>query len=185
MTDKHKVFISYHHKNDEGYKKRFEDLFTEQTDTIVSKAVQDGDIDPTISDDRARQLIRNNNIQDSTVTVVLIGAHTYTRKHIDWEIGSSIRGTKASTRSGLLGILLPSHPDFKRSGGVRNKLLSQRLVDNFKCDYAQLQKWSEDSAEVKRWIHQAFLNRDKINPDNSEIGYKKNHKIIDITTLNP
>ena len=59
-----------------------------------------------------RQQIRDNFIRDATVTVVLIGPCTWQRKHVDWEIGSSLRKTKRNSRCGLLGILLPNHPNF-------------------------------------------------------------------------
>ena len=49
-------------------------------------------------------------LKDSTVTVVLIGEETWKRKHVDWEIGSSLRQTQNNSRSGLLGIILPTYP---------------------------------------------------------------------------
>ena len=109
-TQRHKVFVSYHHANDQYYRNEFEKLFVDIHDVMVSKSVQIGDIDPGLSDDRIRQKIRDEYLRDSTVTVVLIGEQTWQRKHVDWEIGSSIRQTEYSSRSGLLGIILPSYP---------------------------------------------------------------------------
>lgn len=44
----HKVFVSYHHQNDWYYRDEFETIFS---NVIISKSVQDGDIDPNLSDD--------------------------------------------------------------------------------------------------------------------------------------
>ena len=99
MNDRHKVFVSYHHANDQEYRNLFEGLFSFIHNIIVSKSVQIGDIDPNLKVDTIRQKIRDEYLRDSTVTVVLVGAETWKRKHVDWEIGASIRC------SGLLGIL--------------------------------------------------------------------------------
>ena len=48
------------------------------------------------------------------MTIVLIGPCTWQRKHVDWEIGASLRKTRKNSRCGLLGILLPNHPDYKK-----------------------------------------------------------------------
>lgn len=47
---------------------------------------------------------------DTTVLVVLVDPKTKCRMHVDWEISSAL-STKVGD-SGLLGILLPSHPDY-------------------------------------------------------------------------
>ena len=62
---------------------------------IVDRSVEDGDIDDTnLSTETIRQKIRDDFIADATVTVVLIGPCTWQRKHVDWEIGSSLRATQ-------------------------------------------------------------------------------------------
>ena len=109
QTNKHKVFISFHHE-DQTYKNQFVQMMGKD---LVDKSVEDGDID----DDRLltetiRQKIRDDFITEATVTVVLIGPCTWQRKHVDWEIGSSLRDTKKNSRCGLLGILLPDHPNY-------------------------------------------------------------------------
>lgn len=105
QVPKHKVFVSFHHQ-DQGYK----DLFTQiMGDDIVDKSVEDGDInDSNVPTNTIRQQIRDEFIRDATVTVVLIGPCTWQRKHVDWEVGSSLRRTRRNSRCGLLGILLPT-----------------------------------------------------------------------------
>ena len=84
---RHKVFVSYHHKNDQKYRNDFEDLFANQHDIMISKSVQIGDIDTNLKTDTIRQKIRDEYLRDSTVTIVLIGSQTWQRKHVDWKLG--------------------------------------------------------------------------------------------------
>ena len=98
MTKKHKVFISYHHKNDEHYKNRFINDFAATFEGFISKSVEGGDINPLLQTDTIRQQIRDKFIRDATVAVVLIGNETWKRKHVDWEISSCIRQTQYNSR---------------------------------------------------------------------------------------
>jgi hypothetical protein len=165
-STKHKVFISFHHAADELYKNRFEYLFAGQYDIVVNKSVQIGEIDPFLTTETVRQKIRDEYLKDTTVTVVLIGKETWKRKHVDWEISSSIRDTKYNSRSGLLGILLPTYP-FYSPNKYNPYTIPPRLYDNIKCGFADIYLWNEDPLKVKQWIHNAFEKRFSVLPDNS------------------
>ena len=52
--------------------------------------------------------IRRNYMDDSTVTILLIGTCTHSHRYVDWEISSSLRQRENLVPNGLLGILLPS-----------------------------------------------------------------------------
>ena len=168
MTERHKVFVSYHHDNDQGDRNLFENLFSDFYDIMVSQSVQIDDIDPNLNVDAVRQQIRDEYLSDSTVTVVLVGAETWKRKHVDWEISASIRKTKSNPRSGLLGILLPTYP---RPDGDPTKYsrytIPPRLYDNIECDFAKIYNWSKDPDVVQQRIHEAFKRRNQVNPNNS------------------
>lgn len=166
MTNRHKVFVSYHHANDQAWRDKFEKLFVDQHGIMVSKSVQIGDIPDNLMTEAIRRRVRDEYLRDSTVTVVLIGAETWKRKHVDWEIGSSIRNTMYNPRSGLLGILLPSYPGYA-TNSYDPKTIPPRLNDNIECGFAKIYKWSNNPAEVQQWIHEAFLRRNQVNPDNS------------------
>lgn len=170
---RHKVFVSYHHANDQAYRDLFEELFAEQHDIMVSKSVQDGDIDENLPAETIRQKIRDEYLRDSTVTVVLIGTETWKRKHVDWEIGTSLRETEYSSRSGLLGILLPTYPGYKERKYDRHTI-PPRLFDNLENKFATLHLWNEDPATVQKWVHEAFERRNKIKPDNLRASFGKN-----------
>lgn len=166
MNNRHKVFVSYHHANDQYYKNRFETLFADIYDTMVSKSVKEGDIAQNLKTDTIRQKIRDKYLADSTVTVVLVGTETWKRKHVDWEIGSSIRDTRKSDRSGLLGILLPTYPGFS-TNTYDPHTIPPRLHDNIECCFAKIYGWSENPNDVQSWIHEAFKRRKENPPPNN------------------
>ncbi|SGZ04023.1 TIR domain-containing protein [Moritella viscosa] len=175
LTNRHKVFVSYHHANDQYYRDRFEQLFSSAYDIMVSKSVQIGDINTYLPTDTIRQKIRDEYLRDSTVTVVLIGSDTWKRKHVDWEIGSSIRNTQFNPRSGLIGILLPTYPrPFSEPNSYTHNTIPPRLHDNIQCGFAKIYNWSEDPQSMHDWIHEAFEKRNKINPDNSYDSFVNN-----------
>ena len=171
--DKHKVFISYHHDNDQYYYNKLDALFG--GDFFVNKSVKDGDIDDNMKTDTIRQKIRDEYLSDTTVTIVLIGAETWKRKYIDWEISSSIRDTEKNPRSGLIGIILPTYPrnDIQH---YNKHTIPPRLADNIDCKFAKIYNWTENPIELMKWIEDAFQNRNNPNclPDNSRSMFGKN-----------
>jgi|SRR5208283_231352 len=171
-TKVHKVFVSYHHDNDQFYRDEFEKILRDSGISII-KSVQLGDIDPELKTETVRQKIRDEYLRDSTVTVVLVGKDTWRRKHIDWEIGSSIRNTEYNPRSGLLGILLPSYPLFKENQ-YDPHTIPPRLYYNLKNDFAKMYPWNTSPTTLQNWIHQAFEQRNKILPDNSYDSFVNN-----------
>jgi len=173
MSNRHNVFISYHHANDEYYKNEFERLFSGPYGIFETKAVSDGDIDPyNIKTETTRQKIRDEYIRNATVTVVLIGTETWKRKHVDWEISTSIRATVYNSRNGLLGILLPTRSDSALHYDAHT--IPPRLYDNIACGFASIYNWSTDPSEVQNWIHRAFLRRKEVNPNNSRDSFAQN-----------
>lgn len=172
MTQRHKVFISFH-SADLDYKIRFEQIFANYHEVIISRSVSEGDIDDGLKTETVRQKIRDEYLRDSTVTVVLVGAKTWQRKHVDWEISSSIRHTQYNHRSGLLGILLPTHPNYFENNHHPG-LIPPRLHDNVVCGYADIRKWTENPVLVQGWIHEAFKKRETELPNNSFASFVNN-----------
>lgn len=169
---RHKVFISFHHE-DQSYKNWFVHMMG---GNIVDRSIEDGDIDDdNLPTDTIRQKIRDEFIRDATVTVVLIGPCTWQRKHVDWEIGSSLRKTRSNSRCGLLGILLPNHPDLGKSSYSPNRI-PPRLADNCNGEdrYASVYDWRRAPSTIRTWIHEAFERRDGTPPDNSRPQFRKN-----------
>lgn len=167
----HKVFISYYHEDDQEYKNR---LVQALDSKFVDKSVSQGDIhDERLPLDEIRRIIRDEHISDATVTVVLIGCCTWQRKHVDWEISASIIDRRNNERCGLLGILLPTHLDYRKRPQDRNKkLIPQRLARNVGGDkpFAMIYDWPNNglSKKILPKIHAAYLRRNKTPwPDNN------------------
>ena len=103
----HKVFISHHHRNDQSYKESLS-RFGEENGIFLDRSVDTGDIPDELSDERIRENIRDEYLRDSTVTILLVGIDTWRRKHIDWEIYSSMFDGRVNKKSGVLVINLPT-----------------------------------------------------------------------------
>ena len=106
----HKVFISYHHSTDQQYKEELVE-FGERYSIFVDRSVDTGDIPDAWSDEQIRRAIRDQYLRDSTVTLVLVGTETRRRKHVDWEIHSSMYDGSVNKRSGIVVINLPGISD--------------------------------------------------------------------------
>ena len=177
MSKLHRVFVSYHHELDESYKTIFELRFGNKFGAVIPGSVKVGDIDPYLSTETIRQKIRDEYLRDTSVTVVLVGALSWQRKHVDWEIASSIRNTAVNPRSGLIGILLPAyyaHHFDGRWGKYNPMTIPPRLHDNIEAGFASIHSWSEDAAEVQGWIHQAYLRKSRVEPNNARESFAKN-----------
>lgn len=107
IATKHKVFTSYHHANDQWYKEELLRL-NKSHDIFIDSSVDTGDIDENLDDNTIRQKIRDEYLKDSSVTILLVGTETKNRKHIDWEMYSSMFDGTVNKKSGILVINLPS-----------------------------------------------------------------------------
>ena len=103
----HKVFITYHHDNDQAFKEVLLNLNARHS-IFVDKSVHAGDISDNLDDQAIRGIIRDDYLRDSTVTILLVGTETKGRKHVDWEVYSSMFDGTVNTKSGILVINLPS-----------------------------------------------------------------------------
>ncbi len=102
-----KTFISYHHENDQHYKEHLSNL-AYRYNVFEDCSVEVGEIDEELSSETIRRIIRDNYLRDTQVTILLCGTETRFRKHIDWEIKSSMIDGEVNKRSGILVINLPT-----------------------------------------------------------------------------
>ena len=178
QSPRHKVFVSYHHEQDQKYKDCFVEMMQ---DDMVDRSVKIGDIDSdNTKTDEVRRQIRDDFISDAKVTVVLIGRCTWRRKHVDWEIGASLIDRASNDRCGLLGIILPSHSNYGEQTYNRY-LIPPRLADNCggNAPFAQIYDWTENPTSIRQWIHTAFLRRNETPyPHNSrtQFGRDRNNR---------
>lgn len=102
-----KVFISYHHANDQWAKDHLVYL-NNQFNIFDDCSVNSGDIDDTfLTDEQIRVRVRDSYLRDTTVTIVLVGLETRFRKHVDWELYSSMRDSPRYAKSGIVLVPLP------------------------------------------------------------------------------
>lgn len=108
MIPKHKVFISYYHKDDQWYKNELLRI-NHQLDIFDNLSVDENDIDDTyMNSEMIRREIRDNYLQDSTVLILLCGKNTKYRKHIDWELHGAMYHSDINPQMGILVINLPT-----------------------------------------------------------------------------
>jgi len=169
---RHKVFISYCHDDDQYYRNRLQQLFGW---LFISKSVESGDINTDITTEYIKRLIQEDYISSSSVVLVLVGRRTWGRKHVDWEISAGLNKRVGEHYAGLLGLCLPTHPDYS-SDRPNPTIVPPRLVDNIHSGYAKLYNWTEKESSIKNYIKDAFQARisraDRI--DNSRLQFDNN-----------
>ncbi len=157
---KHKIFLSYYHKDDQNYRDYFESYFRH---TYITRSVQLGDINSDNSTEYIKRLIQEDYISDASVVVVLVGPRTRCRKHVDWEISAGLN-RKVGGCSGLLGILLPEFP-LTTDDKYRPSDLPPRLNDNVQTGYASLYWWKSvvnDANFLTKILDEAFDKRQTV-----------------------
>ena len=103
----HRVFISYHHSNDQWYKEELV-RWGVKNRIFIDDSVHPGDIPDNWDDERIRVTIRDEYLRTTSVTILLVGTQTWMRKHVDWELYSSMRDSEKNKKSGLVVVMLPS-----------------------------------------------------------------------------
>jgi len=98
--------------------------------------VNTGEISDFLSDEQIRQTIRDEYLKDSAVTIVLVGQETKRRKHVDWEIYSSMYNGKINKKSGILVINLPGTTEI----GIVTKQQEKDII------YPDVQCWEPISS---------------------------------------
>ena len=113
--DRHKVFISYYHNDDQEFKnllvnKVYYDYSKNECVSIFDDySVGNGDIDDTnLTDEQIRRKIRDEYMREATVLILLCGENTKNRKHIDWEIHTAMYNSEKNRQMGIIVINLPS-----------------------------------------------------------------------------
>lgn len=140
---RHKVFISYYHKDDQQYKDRLINMQEWNPQTWQSQSifddysVRENDIDDTgLTSEQIRCIIRDEYIKDATVLILLCGQNTKKRKHIDWEIHAAMYNSNVNPQMGILVINLPT--------------ISQSMISN---------------SESEKEIMGPFINWEPLNKD--------------------
>lgn len=156
---RHKVFISYHHA-DQQQVDAFIRQFDHLQDTFIARGLgreMPGDVIDSDDPEYVMRKIRELYLKDSTVTLVLVGSCTWARRYVDWEIqGSLRRPADGPPPNGLLGVVLPS-------AGTQPQA-PERLRINLKGPnatqgYARWYYYPQTKSELASWIEDAFQAR--------------------------
>lgn len=154
---RHKVFIAYY-EDDRVEVDAFVDRWAVREEVFIPKVLGISSSDDFINSDDTNYVmdrIRSKYLGDSTVTIVLIGICTHSRRYVDWEIKSSLRHGDVYTPNGLLGILLPS--------AGQGAYLPERFAANWntaevEC-YARYRYAPTSAMELRSWIEDAHAAR--------------------------
>ena len=157
---KRKVFISYHHDDQEEVEK-FVETFDDERKVFIARSLgvgmEQSIIDSTDTDYVMRR-IRELYLTDSTVTIVLMGRCTWARRYVDWEIQASLRSGTTVTPNGLLGIKLPSYT--KSGGYFPNRLnINLKQSDEQEDCYARRMEYPTRTESLSNAIDEAFERR--------------------------
>lgn len=202
---KRKVFITYHHQNDQGYKENLI-AFNRTHDIFVDASVDIGDIDDNLSSEAIRQKIRDEYLANSTVTILLVGTETKFRKHIDWELYSSMIDGRVNKKSGILVINLPTthctsfvaahqnekelvypdwqswmHVDTRTEYELRFPYMPDRIIDNLLKAEAKISviPWERLTNERLAFLIEAtFQDKDSCTYDMSREMRRSNHNPV-------
>ena len=160
LTPKRKVFISYYN-GDEIEARNFVSTFGGPLGVFTHRALGldfDNDLINSTNSEYVMRRIREEYLEDSTVTIVLIGTCTHSRRFVDREIKASLqRGSK--TPNGLLGILLSTAHRPNTPGRPEFPNLPDRFNENLTSGYAIYNYYPKASIELSGWIEQAFYAR--------------------------
>lgn len=154
---RHKCFISYHGADIDDvadFVETFNDVFIPR---VVGVSDSDHFKDPVNSEDEEyiKSQISAKYLSDSTVTILFVGACTWARKYVDWELSASLRNDSVNKRNGLMAITPADRS--------KNKLPA-RFTDNWSTGDSKYGRYyyhprSED--RLRDWIEDAFKSRDQ------------------------
>jgi hypothetical protein len=178
-----KVFISFHQK-DQTEVEDFIDRWAERGGLFIPKVLGVSDNDDIINSQNPEYVmsqIRTRYLGDSTVTMVLVGSCTHSRRYVDWELKASLRQGVNLIPNGVMGIILPS------CGA--NAYLPQRLEENWSkghqdC-YARYWIAPRTADELVEWVEDAHGARTSrahlIQNGSTMMGYNRRCEICRVT----
>jgi hypothetical protein len=150
---KRKVFIS-HYKGDRNEVDPFIDDFRDVFNLKILGANNNDEFINSTNTDYVMQCIREQYLGESTVTIVLLGSCTHSRRYVDWETKSSLQQGKILP-NGLIGIALP--------GQVNFVYVPDRLAVNWESGHGNCYArcWKYPSSEQKLWkmVEEAHQSR--------------------------
>lgn len=153
---KRKVFIS-HYRGDRDEVDAFLEQFANRDKVFTPYVLGANDNDDFINStdpDYVMKKTREKYLQDTTVTIVLIGRCTHSRRYVDWELKSSLsQGVYAL--NGVIGIVLPSQ---NNAAYLPPRLEANWNKDNKFC-YARYWSYPNSAEALAKHIEDAYSAR--------------------------
>ncbi|WP_349309764.1 TIR domain-containing protein [Microbacterium sp. MM2322] len=152
---RHKCFVSYHVAD----LLEVETFVTDFGSEFIPRSVgvtEEDDFVESNDTDYIKRRIREKYLADSTVTIVLLGAGTWGRKFVDWEISSSLRNDAVNRRSGLLVLPLPS---MNNSAHLPDRVGDNWVKNNEAASYAYYRSYPATLESLRTSIESAFQAR--------------------------
>ncbi|CAK2803572.1 TIR domain-containing protein [Vibrio splendidus] len=158
---KRNVFISYYH-GDQVAVNEFVRIFGRELNVFSPCMLAEGqrftdDIINSTNPAYVMQQIRNKYFGHSTVTIVLLGDCTHSRRYVDWEIKASLQrgGVGGQLPHGLMAINLCKQ---NSSQYIPPKFWDNWKKGNTDC-YAPFYYYPNTADELRGWIEDAFHAR--------------------------
>lgn len=153
---RHKCFVTYHGADIDGVTDFVEDFNDVFIPRIIGVSDSDHFKDPVNSEDEEyiKSQIGSKYLSDSTVTILYVGSCTWSRKYVDWELSSTLRGGVVNKRNGLLAITPADRS---------TNTLPSRFADNFAKDnskYARYIYYPQSESALRSSIEDAFQARE-------------------------
>jgi hypothetical protein len=174
-----KVFISHFR----GDRKEVDDFIQGFGSVFIPKVLGANDNDEFIKStnpEYVMQRIREKYLEDSSVTIVLLGSCTHSRRYVDWEIKSSLQLGRYLP-NGLMGIVLPSQ---NNTAHLPDRLKANWNKNHEGC-YARYWSYPSTRQQLWGWIEDAYQARESrahlIDNSLSMMGYNSKCSICSVT----
>ena len=156
---RHKCFLSYYSADADEVLKFVNDF----TDVFIPRAVGVSEAYPWVNsddDDYVMDVIRDDYLADSTVTLVFVGTCTWSRKFVDWEVYSSLRRDQSNRFNGVLTIQLPSAAE-ATSVQLPSRVNKNVIRNGVGADigYARYYVYPSSAGALQGWIEDTFQAR--------------------------
>ncbi len=155
--------------DDKAYEEKLQALLGEENVVLGSK-FKDADTKDSLA---FMKSLREGDLKDTAVTIVLIGENTWKRKLIDLEVLASMQDDAAKKRNGIIGLILPSRIDYQK-GHFYRYTIPQRLYDNYPNGYVKIYNWKEDAGFIKRIMAKSVERKDMLVPNLTRTPCTKN-----------
>lgn len=174
-----KVFLSHYHLHSDwtdAFLRNFGDVFIRRS----AGALGDDNLINSSNPEYVMRRIREDYIGDSTVTIILVGTCTHSRRYIDWEIKGSLKRAADGLPNGLLAIQCSGIPVH----------LPPRFEANYSSQvancYARFYRYPQSKVELREWIEDAFKARSSRshlikNKHDTMMGYNARCQVCSVT----